>query len=250
MTTSKTAYVRSLTDDKCDPQLGAEVRKHLYSLGLEHHEAPSPLYNPESAVFALRAGISNAFDALGLPMDDPSTMDTPKRFACMVVGELTKGLNYDFFPKCTTVPNGHGKTQVQDPRAHKPLKAGGYNQMVLVDNVQIMSLCEHHLQTIDGVCHIAYIPDEKVLGLSKFARVADFFARRPQIQERLTEQIFEALAFILGTNDIAVVIKATHYCMRARGAMQANAQTQTDKVGGRFFSEASLRKEFFDAIGN
>jgi GTP cyclohydrolase I len=120
--------------------------------------------------------------------------------------------------------------------------------MVLVQDIQIMSLCEHHLMPIDGVAHIAYIPNRKLLGLSKFARVAEFFARRPQVQERLTAQIYEALAYILGTQDIAVCIKATHMCMKARGAQQQNSKTVTDRCGGRFLTNPPLRKEFFDAV--
>lgn len=232
MTISGSNFVNSLTDDKCDPKMGELVYSHLIAKNLDWRRT----YAPEAAYEAFELGVKTAFRALGYDPNDPSTKDTPKRFACMAVGELTKGLDYAHFPKCTTTPNG-GQAQ-----------HGGYNQMVLVRDIQIMSLCEHHLQTIDGVCHIAYIPSEKVLGLSKFARVADFFARRPQIQERLTEQIFEALVYILGTQDVAVVIDAEHYCMKARGAMQSSARTQTDKMGGRFMDKAPLREELFNAI--
>lgn len=267
MTNAK--YVTSLTEDKCDPILGAQVREHLEELGLE--AANSPI-SPSEAVEALKVGVQRAFYALGLDPEDPSTKDTPKRFACMMVGELTRGLNYDFFPKCTVTPNGAAKkilidTETKEGRELRVIHEakgtfeygaafmhggtdyiGAYNQMVLVRDIQTMSLCEHHLQTIDGVTHIAYIPKTKVLGLSKFARVTDFFARRPQIQERMTEQIHAALCFILDTDDVAVVQDATHFCMRARGAMQANARTQTDKVSGRFMTQPPLRGEFFDAI--
>lgn len=242
-----TDFIKSLTDNKTNPELGNLVRLHLIDKGLEAERVE---YDPKHAHWALEAGIRQAFSDLGFDQEDPSTQDTPRRFASMFVGELTTGLNYDLFPKCTATPNGQDTGKQFDPGdgTRQPIKVGAYDQMVLVKDIQIMSLCEHHLQTIDGVAHIAYIPKTKVLGLSKFARVADFFARRPQIQERLTDQIYEALSFILETPDIGVVIDATHFCMRARGAMQANATTQTDKMGGRFLSHPSLRQEFLDAF--
>lgn len=256
-----TTFVQGLTDNKFDPELGARVQEHLKKLGLETWDATR--YDPEMAHSCLMEGIQSAFAALGLDPDDPSTKDTPRRYACMVVGELTKCLNYDFFPKCTVQPNG----EQRPPRGRQvmsgldgelidttsindmyPTTVGSYDQMVRVKDIQIMSLCEHHLQTIDGVCHIAYIPKTKVLGLSKLARVADFFARRPQIQERMTEQIFHALSYILETDDVAVVVDATHYCMRARGAMQGHTTTQTDHMGGRFLTQEALRQEFLHGL--
>lgn len=241
----KTAFVQSLVEDKCDPELGKQVREFLFTHGLEtvqgnsledfdtiFDKAAAPSYTPALAHSALADGIRNAFINLGLDVqNDPSIKDTPRRFANMFVGELTKGLNYDFFPKCTAIPNDQG-----------------YDQMVLVQGIQTVSLCEHHLQTIDGLTHIAYIPGNSVLGLSKFARVADFFAARPQIQERMTEQIFRALSLILGTEDIAVVQKCKHFCMYARGAKQPFSWTTTDKMGGRFMNNPTLRQEMFNAI--
>lgn len=220
--------LRKMTDNKYDPKLGAEIQEHLRKV---HLETPSidKAYAPLAAEHYMELGMREAMKHLGLDMEDPSLKDTPARFACMVVGELTKGLCYDLFPKCTTFP-----AEAQD--------------MVLVRNIQVMSLCEHHLQTIDGVAHIAYIPNNNLLGLSKFARVVEFFSRRPQVQERLTAQIYYALCHILKTNNVAVVINATHYCMKARGAMQTNSTTQTDKMGGHFFTNAALRQEVMDAI--
>ena len=120
--------------------------------------------------------------------------------------------------------------------------------MVAVDRIQTISLCEHHFQTIYGHTYIGYIPGTQVLGLSKFARVTEFFARRPQIQERMTQQIYAALSFILKTEDIAVVQVCEHFCMKARGAMQANAITRTNKMGGRFMSNPALRAEFLAGV--
>lgn len=250
---NNTEYVASLTADKCDPNLGAKVKEHLVSLGLEtaidDSKTLGPIYSPKAAHEALRQGIYQGFKLLGLDVDnDASIQDTPNRFAKMFVGELTKGLNYDFFPKMTVVPNGVRETLYDTGKIHAYTEKGAYDQMVLVANIQTVSLCEHHLQTIDGFTHVAYIPGKNVLGLSKFARVVEFFAARPQIQERFTEQVFAALSFVLETEDIGVVCKAKHFCMHARGAKQHNAITTTDKMSGRFLSNSTLRKEFLDAI--
>lgn len=257
-----TAFVSSLTDDKCDPELGARVKRHLRSLGLENtydqdintNLALPPVYSPTTAYDALKTGIYNAYKHLNLDVDgDPSIQDTPRRFAKMFVGELTRGLNYDFFPKCTATPNGieidahPPETQSRiDPKERKK-SIGKYDQMVLVKDIVTVSLCEHHLQTIDGVTHIAYIPNGKVLGLSKFARVAEFFAARPQIQERMTEQTHAALCYILETEDVAVIQDSVHFCMRARGVKQPSSRTQTDKMTGRFLTNPSLRQELLNA---
>ena len=222
-----TDYVKELGGSKTDRILGQMIHEQLSAIGLENPILEC--YEPEVAHAHIYAGIHNGLKALGFDMADPSMTNTPFRYADMFVGELTKGLNYDFFPKCTATPAFD-------------------DQMVLVRNCKVMSLCEHHLQTIDGYAHIAYIPNGKLLGLSKFARVVEFFSRRPQVQERLTAQIYHALKYILGTEDVAVVINATHYCMKARGASQDNATTQTDKMGGVFFSNPSARGEMFDAI--
>ena len=243
---------------KCDKELGQRVGNHLCNLGLEVANTP----NPDRARDKLKTGVWEFLHNMGL-LPDPSRDDTPKRVADMFVDDLCWGLDYANFPKCTTTPNGNwraakhqGQRLVGENERFRGAefnyqieeRFGQYDQMVRVANIQTTSLCEHHLQTIYGWTHIAYIPGTKVLGLSKFARVTEFFARRPQIQERMTEQLHAALAFILETKDVAVVQDCEHFCMKARGAMQHSAVTRTDKVGGRFMSKPELRKEFFDGI--
>ncbi|MEY4571387.1 MAG: hypothetical protein RLZ10_591, partial [Bacteroidota bacterium] len=178
-----------------------------------------------------KSQIENCFKTilltLGLDLEDDSLIETPRRVAKMYVNEIFWGLDYNFFPKCTTVQNKMG-----------------YDEMVLVRDINVQSNCEHHLVVIDGFCDIAYIPKEKVLGLSKLNRVVEFFAKRPQIQERLTEQIYHALAFILETEDIAVKIKATHYCVKSRGIQDTTSYTITSKIGGVFKTESEARNEF------
>ena len=136
-------------------------------------------------------------------------------------------MDYSIFPKCTTVDN---KMQ--------------YDEMVVEKDVTVHSVCEHHWQTIDGYATIAYIPDKKILGLSKFPRIVDFFSKRPQIQERLTEQIFYALECILETSNIAVAINADHYCVKSRGIRDQNSNTITSKLGGVFKTDPSAKAEF------
>ena len=165
--------------------------------------------------------------ALKLDMGDDSLKDTPKRIAKMYCQEIFTGLDYANFPKCTTVENKMG-----------------YEEMVSVNNIEVLSMCEHHFLPFVGKAHIAYLPNKKVLGLSKFNRVVDFFSRRPQIQERLTEQVALALRFILKTDDVAVVINADHYCVRLRGVKDGGSSTVTSKLTGKFRENPALRQEF------
>ena len=132
-------------------------------------------------------------DTLGLDRRDDSLLDTPKRIAKMYVNEIFWGLDYEAFPKATVVEN--------------KMK---YNEMVIVKNISVQSNCEHHFVVIDGLACVAYVPKEKVLGLSKINRIVEYFAKRPQIQERLTEQVYHALSFILETEDVAVMLSLIH----------------------------------------
>jgi len=208
-----------------DKNLGMEIHELLKALGLE-----TPMVNIDRSVDAKGviceqfAGIMNH---LGLDRDDDSLKDTPKRVAKMYCDEIFTGLDYGHFPKSTTVEN----------KMH-------YQEMVAVDNINVMSLCEHHFLPFVGKATIGYVPGDKVLGLSKFNRVVDFFARRPQIQERLTEQVAAALRYILDTDDVAVVIRAEHYCVRLRGVRDAGSETVTSRLSGKFREVPELRQEF------
>jgi GTP cyclohydrolase I len=123
-----------------------------------------------------------------------------------------------------------------------------YDEMVLERNISVMSCCEHHFVTINGSAHVAYIPKDKVLGLSKLNRVVEYFSRRPQVQERLTEQVYYALSYILDTEDVGVVIDAEHFCVKARGIEDSHSSTLTSKLGGKFKSEPELRAEFMHLL--
>jgi GTP cyclohydrolase I len=170
---------------------------------------------------------------MGLDLSDDSLVDTPKRVAKMYVNEIFWGLDYEAFPKCTTVDN--------------KMK---YDEMVIERNVNVQSNCEHHFVVIDGLATVGYIPKQKVLGLSKINRIVEYFSKRPQIQERLTEQIYHALQFILDTDNIAVVIDAQHYCVKSRGVEDVGSSTVTSKLGGCFKTEPSVRAEFMNIVNS
>lgn len=222
----------SKNKDKCDAKLGEAVHQHLLSIGVE--TPTTDLLNTTSEgvkIDTIEHHMEQILTTLGLDLSDDSLMDTPRRVAKMYVNELYWGLRPEYFPKCTTVQNKMG-----------------YDEMVLEKDITILSDCEHHLRTIVGVAHIAYIPKDKVLGLSKLNRVADYFARRPQIQERLAEQIFHALSFILETGDVAVVIDAEHFCVKQRGVQDGSSHTITSKLGGCFKSDPTVRAEFMSLV--
>ncbi len=164
---------------------------------------------------------------LGLDLNDDSLCETPHRIAKMYVHEVFSGLDYDNFPKIAVIEN---KMNV--------------DEMVKVDKIDLTSTCEHHFITIDGMAKVAYIPKNKIIGLSKINRVVRFFAQRPQVQERLTQQVLIALQTLLETDNVAVSIKATHYCVKSRGVQDSNSETSTTALGGIFKSNVHTRAEF------
>ena len=175
--------------------------------------------------------MTEIMDVLGLDLEDDSLVETPQRIAKMYVREIFSGLDYSYFPKITMIDN---KMKV--------------DEMVQVRGITMTSTCEHHFVTIDGTATVAYIPRSKVIGLSKINRIVQFFARRPQVQERLTQQILVALQTLLESDDVAVSISATHYCVKARGVMDATSSTTTTSLGGIFKSRAETRHEFLMGV--
>jgi GTP cyclohydrolase I len=168
---------------------------------------------------------------MGFDLSNDSVQDTPKRLAKMWVQETMKGLDYKNFPKVMTFENKFNSSG-----------------MVIERNVKSMSLCSHHIVTIDGIAHVAYIPGKKIIGLSKINRIVDYFSRRPQEAERLTLQIYHALEYILETDDIAVFLTGVHYCVKSRGTNDVNSSTSTVKLGGAFMTDQLVRKEFYDVV--
>ncbi len=209
-----------------DHKLGQEIGKLLVQRGIETPMFHEKLDSKSTSVI-IRTNHSETMKALGLNMNDDSLCDTPKRIAKMYTEEVFYGLDYGNFPSCTTIEN--------------KMK---YDEVVAVGKIDVLSLCEHHFVPFIGHAYVAYIPETKVLGLSKFNRVVDFFSRRPQVQERLNAQIHAALTHILGTQDVAVVIHADHMCVKLRGVKQ-DSFTATSKITGRFMTNPALRAEFF-----
>jgi GTP cyclohydrolase I len=175
----------------------------------------------------IEAKFGEIMEILGLDLTNDSLKNTPHRVAKMYVTEIFRGLNDDQFPKITVIDNEMS-----------------YDQMIVVRDVALISTCEHHFVTIDGRATIAYIPDKRVIGLSKINRIADFFARRPQVQERLTKQIADCLQYVLDTKNVAVHIRAKHYCVVSRGVEDANSETITSDLRGVFKTNSDTRKEF------
>lgn len=218
---------------KKDAALGHAIKAHLAK-----HNVESPIdfavYNSTTAEEKLEIISTHMLEilhTLGFDMTNDSVRDTHNRVAKMWVKETMSGLDYNNFPGVMTFDN--------------KFNAAG---MVVEHDVQSMSLCSHHLVTIDGLATVAYIPKQKVIGLSKINRVVEFFSRRPQEAERLTMQVYHALQYILETDDIAVFINGTHYCVKARGVGDSSSSTSTVKLGGLFHDDAQVRAEFYGIV--
>jgi GTP cyclohydrolase I len=170
-------------------------------------------------------------ETLGLDLSDDSLFETPKRVAKMYVDEVFSGLDPKSFPKITVIEN--------------KMK---YDEMVTELNITLNSNCEHHFIPIIGVAHVSYIPKNKVIGLSKLNRLVDYYSRRPQVQERLTEQVAKKLIELLETEDVAVVIDAMHTCVRTRGIKDALSHTRTSSLYGVYKNNTDTRAEFYKSI--
>ena len=218
----------SYNKTKTDPELGRQVHQHLLFMGVETPTFQHAV-DRKDKIELIEKDFRHIMEVLGLDLSDDSLMDTPKRVAKMYVNEIFWGLDYEAFPKCTTVNN--------------KMK---YNEMVVERNVNVQSNCEHHFVVIDGLATVAYVPKDRVLGLSKINRIVEYFSKRPQIQERLTEQIFHTLQFILDTEDVAVMIDAQHYCVKSRGVEDTGSSTVTCRLGGGFKSDQAARTEFLN----
>jgi GTP cyclohydrolase I len=217
---------------KTSKELGLEVEAHLKKLGIETPMCKSLEMTSDAQIAALTGLFTKALEVLGLNLEDDSLCDTPKRIAKMWVNEIFYGLKPENFPKCTQIENKMN-----------------YDELVIVRDINVQSNCEHHFVVIDGKAWIGYIPNKTVIGLSKINRIVEYFAKRPQVQERLTEQIWAALSLLLGTEDVAVVIAANHYCVKSRGVEDVCSDTVTSKMGGKFKDKNNdLRKEFLTLL--
>ena len=216
---------------KSDPSLGKEVHQFLIKEGLETPTTEAVKESNDVKIEKITKHHAEIMDILGLDRTDDSLCDTPSRVAKMYVNEIFSGLNYANFPKCTAIEN----------------KMKNNGSFLLEKNINVQSTCEHHNIVIDGLATVAYLPDRKLLGLSKLNRIVQFFSKRPQVQERLTEQIRATIQYVTQTNDVAVYIDAKHFCVKSRGIQDQNSSTVTLSVGGVFATQNSeTRKEFLN----
>lgn len=179
---------------------------------------------PDIDRVAVADAATTLLSALGLDLEDENLAETPRRMADALI-EMTSGPEFDL----TTFAN------------HEE-----YDELVVVSDIPIQSLCEHHILPFVGVAHIGYLPGERILGLSKFARMVEFHARRPQTQERLTKAIADHLQQVLAPRGVGVVIEAEHTCMSLRGARTPGARTTTSTLFGLLRDDPSSRAEFLE----
>jgi GTP cyclohydrolase IA len=212
---------------KISPNLGEEIHKHLVKMGVETPTTSNLFAANKEKIDKIEKLMTEVWTTLGMDLSDDSLIETPNRIAKMMVLDHYWGLLPENFPKNTTI-----------------LNKMNCDEMISLTDVPIMSNCEHHGVIFAGNAVISYIPDKKVIGISKLARVAEYFSRRPQVQERLTAQIFHALCYLLETDNVAVHIKAQHYCMISRGVETPNTWTITTKLGGVFKDKSEVRAEF------
>jgi GTP cyclohydrolase I len=212
-----------------DP-IGSIAAKHIASAADTPLRADAFDLSEQDKMERIESHFREIMQIMGLDLTDDSLKGTPRRVAKMFVKEIFSGLNPQRKPKVSLFENKFG-----------------YRQMLVEKNIELTSFCEHHFLPIHGKAHVAYFANGKVIGLSKLNRIVDYFARRPQVQERLTIQITEELKQTLCTPDVAVYIEAKHMCVQARGIQHQDASTSTAEYGGKFLNE-NIRLEFLQAI--
>ena len=215
----------TMNDNELSPE-AILVRNALIEHGLETPWHDNGLSSEEKKEI-IQEHMSSIMQTLGLDLSDDSLTQTPHRVARMFVDEIFSGLDYKNFPKVSVFEN----------KMH-------FDEMVKVCYITITSTCEHHFVVMDGIAKVAYMPSDKIIGLSKVNRIVQFFGHRPQVQERLTQQIKVALQTLLNTKNVAVSITATHYCVKSRGVKDQTSVTTTTALGGLFKNNPSSRHEF------
>lgn len=210
--------IESLGDDHIGTSSDTPLRKDAFIL------------NNDEKIEIISDDVRHIMETLGLDLSDDSLSGTPRRVAKMFVNEIFGGLDPKKKPKSSTFDNKYK-----------------YGEMLVEKNITVYSTCEHHLLPIVGRAHVAYISNGTVVGLSKMNRVVDYFAKRPQVQERLTIQIVKELQEVLNTQDVACVIDAKHLCVNSRGIRDIESSTVTSEFGGKF-KEETVKKEFLSYI--
>ena len=223
----KNGQAMPLRIEKIAETIENELNKDLYDTPLR---ADAFEYDDREKIQRIENSFREIMNVLGLDLTDDSLKDTPARVAKMYVTELFKGLNPANKPSVTLFDNKYN-----------------YGKMLLERNITVFSNCEHHFVPVYGKAHVAYFSNGQVIGLSKLNRLVDYYARRPQVQERLTVQIMRELKRILNTEDVAVIIDAVHHCVCSRGVGDISSSTITAEYSGKFLNE-STREELFRMI--
>ncbi|MEZ4840769.1 MAG: GTP cyclohydrolase I FolE [Flavobacteriaceae bacterium] len=211
-----------LVDEIGDDHIGTSAKTPLRSDAFD--------ISDEEKIKSIQKDMASILTTLGMDLTDDSLKGTPLRVAKMFVKEIFGGLNPEKRPKPSTFDNNYK-----------------YGEMLVEKNITVYSTCEHHLLPIVGKAHVAYISNGKVIGLSKMNRIVDYYAKRPQVQERLTMQIVQEMQKALGTDDVACVIDAKHLCVNSRGIRDVASSTVTSEFGGKF-KEDAVKREFLDYI--
>ena len=185
----------------------------------------------DEKISIIQEHVKGIMETLGLDLSDDSLKGTPKRVAKAYVKEIFGGLNPKLKPTSSTFENKYH-----------------YEEMLVEKNINVYSTCEHHFLPIVGKAHVAYISNGNVIGLSKINRIVEYYAKRPQVQERLTKQIVKELQEVLNTKDVACVIDAKHLCVNSRGIKDIGSSTVTSEFGGKFKFDANARDEFLKYI--
>lgn len=214
------------------------MTKKINDIGDNHigSSAKTPLradafeISDQEKIDRIQENVKDILETLGMDLEDDSLKGTPRRVAKSFVDEIFGGLHPDRKPKLSTFDNNYK-----------------YGEMLVEKNITIYSTCEHHLLPIIGKAHVAYISNGSVIGISKMNRIVDYYAKRPQVQERLTMQVVQALQKALGTEDVACVIDAKHLCVNSRGVRDIESSTVTSEFGGKFKNKET-KNEFLDYI--
>ncbi|WP_456423633.1 GTP cyclohydrolase I FolE [Lutibacter sp.] len=214
------------------------MKNRIDELGDDHvgSSAKTPLradafdISDQEKLIKIEKSVKDILTTLGMDLEDDSLKGTPHRVAKAYVNEIFSGLNPKNRPKLSTFDNNYK-----------------YGEMLVEKNITVYSTCEHHLLPIVGRAHVAYISNGNVIGLSKMNRIVDYYAKRPQVQERLTMQVVQALQEALGTDDVACVIDAKHLCVNSRGVRDIESSTVTSEFGGKF-KDKEIKREFLDYI--
>ena len=203
---------------------------HISSIEDTRIRSDAFLINDEEKIKMISGHFKEIMQILGLDLTDDSLKETPQRVAKMYVKEIFSGLNPANKPDITLFQNKYQ-----------------YNQMLVEKNIELYSYCEHHFVPIIGKVHVAYMSNGTIIGLSKINRLVQYFAKRPQVQERLTNQIGEGLKKVLNTEDVAVITDAAHLCVASRGVKDTSSSTVTAYYSGKFLEE-KVKNEFFNLI--